>query len=144
MTNRNFHESYTEHETVKGPTDRNFGFTVGGILAAIGLIKIAFFAASWFAFVLLGAGSTLIALAALRPVWLARPNAWWMKLGLLLFHVVNPIVLAILFAVCFVPAGLIMRLRGYDPLRREFEPEARSYWIEKDKTDIENPMKYQF
>ena len=40
------HEAYIEYDEVKGPSNKNFGFTVGGIFGAIGLIKVTFFSFS--------------------------------------------------------------------------------------------------
>jgi hypothetical protein len=71
-------------------------------------------------------------LALIRPRLLAPLNRLWTKLGLLMFHVVNPVVMLLLFIVTIVPAGLIMRAVGHDPMRRRFDPQARSYWIERD------------
>ncbi len=63
---------------------------------------------------------------------LAPLNRLWTKLGLLLFHVVNPVVMLLLFVVTIVPAGLIMRAMRHDPMRRRFDRDARTYWIERD------------
>ena len=30
---------------------------------------------------------------------------------------------------CSTPVGLLLRLRGFDPLSCRFQPEADSYWI---------------
>jgi hypothetical protein len=46
-----------------------------------------------------------------------------------LHFVISPLFLGILFYICVTPMGFLMRLAGKDPLRRKFEPEAKSYWI---------------
>lgn len=35
------------------------------------------------------------------------------------------------FYIFFMPAGLILRLRGKDPLHRAWEQERQSYWIDR-------------
>ena len=46
---------------------------------------------------------------------LLRPlNLIWLKFGLLLHKIVNPIVMGLLFYVVFTPMGFIMRLAGKD------------------------------
>ena len=45
--------------------------------------------------------------------------------------VVSYVVLAVIYYGVLTPVGLILRVRGYDPLQRRFEPEADSYWIER-------------
>lgn len=71
----------------------------------------------------------LAALAA--PRWLAPLNRLWMALGLLLGRIVSPIMLFLVYAIAVVPTGLVMRLRGKDPLHRRFEPGAASYWVHR-------------
>jgi len=46
--------------------------------------------------------------------------------------VVSHVLLAAVYYVVVTPIGLIMRVVGYDAMRRRFEPEAPSYWIERD------------
>ena len=71
--------------------------------------------------------SALVVPRVLRPL-----NRAWTRLGLLLGRIVTPVVLFLLFVVAFVPLGLILRLRGLDPLRLELEPDKETYWIERD------------
>jgi hypothetical protein len=58
-------------------------------------------------------------------------NRLWLKFGLLLYKIVNPIVLGLLFFATIAPIGLIMRLTGKDFLRLKLDREAKSYWIER-------------
>ena len=41
------------------------------------------------------------------------------------------LVMGLLFYATITPMALVMRLMGKDPLRRRFDPEAKSYWIER-------------
>ena len=126
------HESHVAHGVIKTASNRSFGLTVGGILVAIALLRWIWFGyLSWLMLLLLVVGGVLIVLAASRPAALDLPNRLWTKLGAVLFHVVNPVVMLFLFVVTIVPAGLIMRLVGYDPMRRRFAAEAETYWLER-------------
>ncbi len=138
------HEAYIEYDEVKGPSNKNFGFTVGGIFGAIGLIKVTFFSFSVLAGIFFTIAAVLITGAALKPDLLTPLNKAWMGLAKILFHIVNPVIMFLLFCVAFIPAGLIMKVIGYDPMKRKFDKDAKTYWVEKETTDIENPMKYQF
>jgi len=69
--------------------------------------------------------------AFLHPSLLAPLNRLWAKLGLILFAVVSPVTLAIVYYGCITPIGWLMRLTGKDPLRLRFEPEAKSYWVSR-------------
>lgn len=129
----NFHERIESHERIEGPTDRSFGLTVGGILLGIALVK-AFFFTGWtlLAQALALIGASLVVLALLRPPLLAPLNRAWLRLGLFLFKVVNPIVMFLIYATTVVPIGLFLRLRGKDLLRLRRDPTAASYWIPRE------------
>jgi hypothetical protein len=130
---RNFHERIETDERIEGPTDRAFGLTVGGILVALALVK-AFLFTGWtgLAWALLSIGAALVALGLLRPPLLAPLNRAWLRLGLFLFKIVNPIVMFLIYATTVVPIGLWLRLRGKDLLRLRRDPAAPSYWIPRE------------
>lgn len=126
------HEELRAHTEIKGSSDRAFGLTVGGILAAIGLIRGLFGTGlDLWAVVLVGGGNALAALGLVAASSLAPLNRAWTKLGLVLFKVVNPVVLFLIFILTVVPTGLIMRWMGRDLLRLRRDPTAASYWIER-------------
>ena len=65
--------------------------------------------------------------ALVRPRSLQAVYRVWMRLGEGLGWINSRIVLGVIFYGLFTPAGLIMRLRGKDPMRRHWEPEADTY-----------------
>ncbi|MEL6961583.1 MAG: SxtJ family membrane protein [Pseudomonadota bacterium] len=133
------HEEFRRDETVEGSSDRGFGLTVGGILLAIACARIGL---SWWSsggvvlglveWILGGVGIPLLLFGFIAPSLLAPLNKAWTKLGLLLFKIVNPIVLGLIFLLTILPIGLLLRAFGKDPLRLKFEPDAKTYWIERD------------
>lgn len=72
-----------------------------------------------------------LAVAVAVPAVLAPLNRLWMQFGILLGRIVSPIVLFLLYVVAIVPTGLVLRLRGKDPLHRRFDPAAASYWVHR-------------
>ncbi len=141
---KDFHESY-EHEIPDMPSDRGTGLVFAGVSAIIGLIifyasdytnlfglLIALLIASLFTFV------SLLVPEILRPL-----NIVWFKFSLLLFKIVNPIIMFLMFITAIIPGGLIMQLFA-DPLRRKKPEDVESYWIEKDEDESHRPMQNQF
>jgi hypothetical protein len=55
-----------------------------------------------------------------------------MKLSLLLSRVMNPLVIALMYYVVFVPVGLMLRALGKDVLRLKPDRKAISYWVPRD------------
>lgn len=137
-----FHENLGREERIKEPSNRSFGFTVAAACLFVGVVR------SWvhgeIAYVWLAIGLALAVAALVYPRVLTPLNKAWMKLGLVLFKVISPVMLALLYYGCFVPMGLLMRAMGKDPLRLKREPEARSYWIKRTDADRVTSMKNQF
>jgi hypothetical protein len=127
-----FHEDFSRPEEVKGSSDRGFGLTVGGILLLIALVRSYLHGLGWVQYGLGGIGLGLVVLGLVAPRSLGVLNRAWMKLGLLMFKVVNPVVLVLIYGVAMVPIGLLMNLTGRDPLRLKLDPAADSYWIPRD------------
>ena len=133
------HEDYSRSEAIESSTDRSFGLTVGGILFAIAAVRAALHWWStglvepgWIEWGLGGVGLALVVLGLLAPGSLSLLNRGWTALGLILFRVVNPIVLGVIFTVTIIPIGLLLRAFGKDPLRLKLDPSAESYWIARD------------
>jgi Saxitoxin biosynthesis operon protein SxtJ len=124
------HELQQRAEVAKTSSDRSFGFVFASfsvLLGALGLLHGTGHWPIWFSF-----AAVMLILALAAPKTLAPFNRAWTKLALLLHAIVSPLVLAALFYVCIAPIGFLMRLSGRDPLRRHYDPEAKSYWITRD------------
>ena len=37
-----------------------------------------------------------------------------------------------IYYLVLTPVGLLLRIRGYDPLNRKFQPRADTYWVERE------------
>ena len=124
------HEDLGRATEVKGSSDRNFGFVVGGALTVLGLLPL--WRGGQPRVPLLIVAAVLVVLGALRPALLRPLNRVWTALGHLMGRIVNPVVSTILFVVVFVPSALILRLSGKDLLRLEFCAADDTYWIVRD------------
>jgi hypothetical protein len=125
----NTHEELTRKHAVRGSSDRAFGMVFSVFFALAGLAPLLKHRPMrpW-ALVLAG---LFLLVTALRPAWLHPLNQAWIKLGLLLGRIVNPIVMGLLFFVVVAPTALILRLLGKDPLRLSLDASTRSYWIDR-------------
>jgi hypothetical protein len=127
------HEDFRRTEEVKGSSDRGFGLTVGGILLLIAAVRV--WLHEGYGTVELALGAVGLCLVVLALVWaqsLAALNRSWTKLGLLMFKVVNPVVLGLIYLTTIVPIGLIMRACGHDPLRLKRDPQASTYGVRRE------------
>jgi hypothetical protein len=77
-------------------------------------------------------------IAIVKPDGLHRANVAWARFGQLLHRIVNPVILAILFFCILVPFGMVVKICGKELLQLKFNPDADSYWIRAEKSDVAN------
>jgi heme/copper-type cytochrome/quinol oxidase subunit 4 len=120
------HESFDRGE-VKSASDRSFGFVFAAVFALIAFWPIA-----------AGGGPHLSALALaiiffaaalVYPRLLHQLNHLWFRIGLLLHHVVTPVVMGLIFFFGILPTALIMGMRRRDPLRIDARKRSETNWI---------------
>lgn len=133
-----------EHEElVAGPSDRSFGFTMAAVSALIGIAgryKGSSHAPIWLCVSVIFTGLSLW-----RPQSLGIANRAWLKLGLLMYRVVNPVIMALLFFGAILPIGFILRLSGKDFLRLERDASSLTYWLPRsDPRPLSESMRQQF
>jgi hypothetical protein len=137
------HEDYARDEDLQGSSDRSFGFVFTGFFALVGGVKL-YTGHAWALYWFAGA-ATFLAAALLAPRILGPLNRLWMKFALLLYAVMNPLTMAMLFFLVVTPIGVVMRLAGKDFLRTRLEPDASSYWLPRDPPGpAPDSMKQQF
>jgi Saxitoxin biosynthesis operon protein SxtJ len=137
------HEVFSREEKLVTGSDRSFGLVMAAAFAAVTALN------AWHAGRLWpwtgGLAALFLAAALLRPAMLHPLNRVWMRLGLVLHKVVNPIIMGLLFFGTVWPTGLVMRMMGRDLLRLKRDPEAASYWIVRSPPGpLPETMKDQF
>lgn len=113
-----------------GPSDRSFGFVFFGFFTIVSIVLWWKDSNNW-TYTLAVAGVFLV-LALVIPRVLNPLNKLWMKFGELLHNIVNPIVMGLIFFVTITPIALYFRVSGKDQLRLKLDPDARSYWIDRE------------
>ena len=117
-------------KTVMG-SERSFGVTFAALFAVFGFWPLLFRSEMprWWA---LAVSIAFLVSALAAPRLLAPLNILWFKFGLLLHHIVNPILMALIYFGAVVPTGLMVRMARKDLLRLEWDTAAKSYWIMRD------------
>jgi len=132
-----------DDEVIVGPSDRNFGFTMAAVFMLIGALGV--YKGSSHALIWLGVAAAFAGLTLWRPQALTPANRLWLKLGLLMYRVVNPVIMAVLFFGAILPIGLVMRLFGKDFLRLRCDRSLATYWLPRsDPRSPSESMRQQF
>lgn len=132
-------ENYSRKDTVQGSTDRVFGFVFTSFFLIVATLKHwpdLMAGASWFLIAAL-----ICAIAIICPKILKPFNIVWMRFGLLLHRVMNPIVMGLLFFCVLTPMGLLARAFKWDPMRLKLAGKHKTYWVVRDPsqaTDLKN------
>lgn len=136
------HEDFSSRVHGRGPSERNFGvvFCAFFLFLALGpLLRHRPVRPVW-----LAASAAVLLIALIRPSLLRPANRLWMRIGLLLGKVVNPIVTGLLFYLVFTPAAVVLRWMGKDLLALSRQEDADSYWIRRSPTADATEMINQF
>ena len=145
MTRDIHHEYAGNRDEVKAPSEKSFGVTfacVFGLLSALQFYRLGI--AVW-PVVTSVAALGFLATAFAAPAVLRPLNLVWLKFGMLLHRIVNPVIMGLLFFGVFTPMGLIMRLFGADLLRLRTKTGATSHWILRADENLEkSSMTNQF
>src|SRR5713101_6411959 len=123
------HEEFDREKKIERSSERSFGLVMAAVLAIMTftpLLRENPGEIRWWALALCG---IFLVLAVFWQAPLKPLNTAWTKLGLVLYHVVNPIVLGLLFFLTITPLAVLMRVLGKDPLRLRRDPKVSSYWI---------------
>jgi len=82
--------------------------------------------ARWFWLAAGGIGLTGLTVPALvRPLYVG-----WMLAAFPIGWTVSHLLLGAIYFLLLTPLGIMVRLTGHDPMKRAFEPEADTYWVE--------------
>jgi Saxitoxin biosynthesis operon protein SxtJ len=139
----NFHESLARDADIRSGSDRAFGLVMAAACSVIAGIGFWVGTSHWPYWT---AAAIAFAVAAWQwPAVLGPLNQLWFRFGLALHWVINPLVMGLLFFAVVTPVGLLMRLCRKRPLGLDFDREATSYWLMRDKTELQpGPMTKQY
>lgn len=116
---------------------REFGFLIGiGFPIFIGWL-IPAISGHLFKTWSLWVGIPLLLLGIIKPSFLFYPYKGWMILGLTLGWINSRIILGLIFLLVLQPIALVMKMFGYDPLRKNKRNEITyKEYKENHKVDL--------
>ena len=128
MKGYSLHEDLNRKQEGKGSSDRAFALVFAVFFLLVGLSPLrTHHPMRWWAF----RCRIVSFLGFVKPVWLRPLNKYWTKLGVLMGRIVGPVITAILFYAVVTPTALLFRILGKILCAIALDPEAQSYWIER-------------
>lgn len=122
-------DSRQRNEKEKEPSSKEFGFVFAAVFAlAFALPLLRHRQPRWWA---IPVSLFFLAAALFFPALLKPLAKIWMKIGLLLHKVMNPLILGVVFFLVFTPFGLLLRAFGMKFLKLGWEKNAKSYWVDR-------------
>ena len=122
------HENF-ERDDVRVGSERAFGIVFAVVFAIVALWPLI--GGGGIRYWAVGIAVAFLAAALIRPAILRPLNLVWFKIGLLLHHVVNPLVMGLIFVVGVIPTALVMRARGRNSMRLDAAKAAGTTWVER-------------
>ena len=133
----------SDHEAkieVRMGSERNFGLVFAAVFTVFALLPLL--AGSGPRWIVLAIAIVLAAVAMFAPSVLRVPNRLWYRFGMLLGAIVAPIIMGLVFLIAFLPMGLILRASGKDLLSMKLQPEAKTYWIDREASPKSMKLQY--
>jgi hypothetical protein len=138
-----FHEDFSREDKIQGSSDRGFGLVFAAFFALLGALALWHAKPHWYWWI--GAAVATLLVALTLPRALAPFNWVWTRLGLVIFKVISPLALAVIYFGTMMPMSILLRLRNKDILRRKYDPQAATYWIPREPPGPDpQSMKNQF
>ena len=111
---------------------RDFGLIMaGGLVLFFGLLIPWIWGAEFARWPWIAA-AVFAVLGLLVPYVLRPLYQLWLAIGEVLGWINTRILLGVVFFVIIFPIGMFMRLFGYDPMSKRFNPQTKSYRIKSD------------
>lgn len=119
-------ENQTKSIELKKGSERSFGLVFGTLFLVVALM---YFNRNITVFIgTIAVSITFYLFTWLSPGKLRVLNSLWLKFGLVLGSILNPILLGIVFLLTVLPIGLFLRLISKDPLHKSIDRDALTYW----------------
>jgi hypothetical protein len=119
------------HRKVAVGSDRNFGLVFAAFFVLVAALPALHGGPiRWWA---LAPAAAFAAVAWLWPALLRPLNRVWFAFGMLLHHVVNPLIMAAMFYGAITPVAVLMRRLDKDVLRLKRDDAAETYWVPREQ-----------
>ena len=128
---------HKEHRIKKDISNKKFGYQLASIFLIIVAIRL-FFLKNFFIFdyFLLFLCFLFLLISKFKTVYIAPVKTVWMKFSFYLAKILNPIILFIIYLVCFIPIGVFYKIIRKNNLKTKIVKNLNSYWEKPEDKNI--------
>lgn len=126
------------------PSNRDLNILAILFLVILGLIGayMIFWKGSASGYYWMVAGVILALARLIRPLFHLIYRLW-IGFSVTLGYFISRALLTFIFFVVILPTGLLMRLFGKDPMDRKIDPNAPTYWIQREPQEEQTIERYE-
>ncbi len=126
-----------EHQIKKETSEKVFGYQLSSIFLLIILIRyIVFKQLNFIDFSLLILGIILLGVSKFKSTYISPIRKFWLLISIYLAKVLNPIILMVVYILCFIPIGIIYKLIKKRNLKTEIKKTEETYWEKPEDSKI--------
>ena len=126
-----------EHQIKKETSEKVFGYQLSSIFLLIILIRyIVFSQLNFIDFSLLILGIILLGVSKFKSTYISPIRKFWLLISIYLAKVLNPIILMVVYILCFIPIGIIYKLIKKRNLKTEIKKTEETYWEKPEDSKI--------
>ncbi len=126
-----------EHQIKKETSEKVFGYQLSSIFLLIILIRyIVFNQLNFIDFSLLILGIILLGVSKFKSTYISPIRKFWLLISIYLAKVLNPIILMVVYILCFIPIGIIYKLIKKRNLKTEIKKTEETYWEKPEDSKI--------
>ena len=126
-----------EHRIKKEVSHKKFGYQLSSIFIIITIIRFIIIREFLFLdFILLLISLILFLISKFKEKYIIPIKSFWLKFSIYLAKILNPIILSIIYLICFLPIGIIYKVIKKNRLKTKFDKKILTYWEEPEDQKI--------
>mgnify|MGYP001185485275 FL=1 len=126
-----------EHRIKKNISNKKFGYQLASIFFIIVILRLFLFKSFFIIdYALSVLCLLLILISKFKTVYIIPIKFIWLKFSFYLAKILNPILLFIIYLICFIPIGVIYKIISKNNLKTKINKSSSSYWEKPDDKNI--------
>jgi len=127
-----------EHRIKKEISNKKFGYQLASIFFIFVLIRFFLIREiNYLDYFLIFLCISFIILSKFKPDFINPIKKFWVRLSIFLAKILNPILLVIIYLVCFIPIGIFYKILRKENLKTKVDKNLSSYWEVPDDKEID-------